>query len=534
MLTTPLRVLANTASEKPDALAFKVPIIDFETDQIADWKSITYSEFASDVLRLAAEWLRVFQRDGIPHRSVVAICLGGYRYLDAVHVYSIQRAGYVPHTFSRLPDIEVVKDLLKESDTKALVRASQFKDVLASVQDIPVYDAVTSLDFGGVGSSPKLPPSERPTNPNDLSIITHTSGSTSGRPKLVRVNHRWINGMIQKAHVPLSPGSSKTPATVNWMGNICHSAQYAKLVHQIFHGGCTVQPRRPGNLDEIIDQLKRTSLTRLYLFSPLIVRLLQRARSDPDLLALLSGLEYIVAGGAIFPKSEEAYVVQNNINVVGLFASTETSVNLMTRGTRNDPTGVFRLIDIPGVSYQFDPISPEARGQSQLLELVVRSDSMDCPGPEFRRADDGHFHTGDLWEKVETGYLYRGRDDDWIKTESALRCDTKAIEHHVRLTCGDLISECVVVGYGRPSPALFIEPSPRVLDVAEADLKRVVLKRIEPFNSQQMAHERIVSVNLIMVVPCDTLPRTETKGNIRRKAVEDMFQRELDLAYGGL
>ncbi|KAG7090020.1 hypothetical protein E1B28_011641 [Marasmius oreades] len=191
-------------------------------------------------------------------------------------------------------------------------------------------------------------------------------------------------------------------------------------------------------------------------------------------------------------------------------------------------------MDIPGVSYQFDPISPEVRGQPQLLELVVRSDSMDCPGPEFRRADDGHFHTGDLWEKVETGYLYRGRDDDWIKTESALRCDTKAIEHHVRLTCGDLISECVVVGYGRPSPALFIEPSPRVLDISEADLKRLVLKRIEPFNSQQMAHERIVSVNLIMVAPPNALPRTETKGNIRRKAVEDMFQRDLDLAYGGL
>ncbi|KAG7090019.1 hypothetical protein E1B28_011640 [Marasmius oreades] len=217
MLTTPLYLLANTASEKPNALAFKIPIIDFETDQIADWKSITYSKFASDVLRLAAEWLRIFQTDGIPQGSVVAICLGGYEYLDAVHVYSIQRAGYVPHTFSRLPGIEVIKDLLKESDTKALVRASQFKDVLASIQDIPIYDAVTSLDLGDVGSSPKLPPLQRPTNPNDLSIITHTSGSTSGRPKLVRINHRWINATIQKAHNPLTPGSSTGPVIVNWM-----------------------------------------------------------------------------------------------------------------------------------------------------------------------------------------------------------------------------------------------------------------------------------------------------------------------------
>ncbi|KAG7089961.1 hypothetical protein E1B28_011586 [Marasmius oreades] len=530
MLTTPLCLLANTASEKPNALAFKVPIIDPETDQIADWKSITYSEFASDVLRLAAEWLRVLLRDGIPQGSVIAICLGGYEYLDAVHVYSIQRAGYVPHSFSRLPAIEVVKDLLKESDTRALVRATEFKEILTSIQDIPVYDAVTSLDFGDVGSSLKLPPLQRPTNPNDLSIIAHTSGSTSGRPKLVRATRRWVSGMVQKADASIPPG----PAIVNWMGNICHSAQYVTSVNQILHGRCTVQSRKPGDLDEIIDQLKRASLTRLYLFSPFFVKLLQRARSDPDLLALLSELGCILIMGAIFPKSEAAYVVQNNINLVELFGSTETSANLVTRGTRNDPTGVFQLIDLPGMSYQFDPISPEARGQPQLLELVVRSDSMDCPGPEFRRADDGHFHTGDVWEKVETGYLYRGRDDDWIKTESALRCDTKAIEHHVRLTCGDLISECVVVGYGRPSPALFVEPSPQMLDVLEADLKRLVLKQIESFNSQQMAHERIVSVNLIMVVPPNALPRTETKGNIRRKAVEDMFKTELDLAYSGL
>ncbi|KAG7090015.1 hypothetical protein E1B28_011636 [Marasmius oreades] len=534
MLTTPLHVLANTASEKPDALAFKVPIIDPETDQIADWKSITYSEFASDVLRLATEWLRVFRRDGIPQGAVVAICLGGYEYLDAVHVFSIQRAGYVPHTFSRLPGIEVIKDLLKESHTKALVRSSQFKDILASVQDIPVYDPSTSLASGDVESTPKLPPLGRPTNPNDLSIIAHTSGSTSGRPKLVRATHRWINGVIQKAHIPRPPGSSSGPATANWMGNVCHSAQYVTTVGQILRGRCTVQARKPGDLDEIIDQLKRASLTQLYLFSPFIVKLLQRARSDPDLLALLSGLECIFATGAVFPKSEEAYVVQNNINVVGLFGSTETSLNLMTSGTRNDPTGVFHVVDLPGVSYQFDPISPEARGQPQLLELVVRSDSMDCPGPELCRADDGHFHTGDLWEKVERGYLYRGRDDDWIKTESALRCDTKAIEQHVRLTCGDLISECVVVGYGRPSPALFIEPSPRAIDVSEGDLKRLVLERIESFNSQRIAHERIVSANLVVVVPRDTLPRTETKGNVRRKAVEDMFERELDLIYGGL
>ncbi|KAF9262375.1 acetyl-CoA synthetase-like protein [Marasmius fiardii PR-910] len=519
MLTTPLHLLANAASETPDAPAFKIPIIDCETDQIAEWKSITYSKFALDVSRLAEQWLRVFLKDGILPGSVIAICLGGFEYPDVVHVYSIQRAGYIPHVFSRQPGIEIVKDLLKESDTRALIRASQFKEVLQSIQDIPVYDAETM-------------------DPNGASLIIHTSGSTSGRPKLVRVTHRWMNAVIQKARIPFPPGypPASGAAIVTWMGNICHLAQHMMMAHQLLYGKCTVQPRKSGDIDDIIDQIRTGLITRIEMFTPLAVKLLQKARSDPVTLALLSSLESLVIAGAIFPKSEEAFAIQNNINVVDVFGSTEGGFNLITRGTRSDPTGTFRVIDVPGISYQFDPISvsPEAGGQPKLFELVVRSDSMDCPPHKFRRPDDGHFHTGDLWEAVEGGYLYRGRDDDWIKTGSAVRCDARAIEDNVRLTCGDLISECVVVGYGRPSPALFVEPNPRAWDIPEADLKRLILKRIDPINSQLMVHEKIASADLIVVVPLNTLPRTQVKGNIRRKAVEGMFEKELDLAYGGL
>ena len=60
-----------------------------------------------------------------------------------------------------------------------------------------------------------------------------------------------------------------------------------------------------------------------------------------------------------------------------------------------------------------------------LLEFVVLSDSPNCPDVSIRHAD-GHFHTGDLFAEVEAGkYIFRGRKEDWIKTESADKCDTK-------------------------------------------------------------------------------------------------------------
>jgi len=83
-------------------------------------------------------------------------------------------------------------------------------------------------------------------------------------------------------------------------------------------------------------------------------------------------------------------------------------------------------------SYAFFPIESDdepstAAHQSstgQLLELVVLSESGDCPDVSLRSAD-GHFHTGDLFLEVEPGkYLSQGRRDDWIKCKSS-KCDTK-------------------------------------------------------------------------------------------------------------
>jgi len=93
------------------------------------------------------------------------------------------------------------------------------------------------------------------------------------------------------------------------------------------------------------------------------------------------------------------------------------------------------LTPLKGTSYDFIPIESHdepststAAYQSstgRLLELVILSESGDCPDVSLRNAD-GHFHTGDLFLQVETGkYLSRGRKDDWIKSENSLRCDTK-------------------------------------------------------------------------------------------------------------
>lgn len=93
------------------------------------------------------------------------------------------------------------------------------------------------------------------------------------------------------------------------------------------------------------------------------------------------------------------------------------------------------LAPLEGTSYGFFPIESDDEPSTstavyqsstgRLLELVILSESDDCPDVSLRNAD-GHFHTGDLFLEVEAGkYLSRGRKDDWIKSENSLRCDTK-------------------------------------------------------------------------------------------------------------
>lgn len=105
------------------------------------------------------------------------------------------------------------------------------------------------------------------------------------------------------------------------------------------------------------------------------------------------------------------------------------------------------------------------------------------------------------------------------------------IEENTVKSCPDLLVECIAVGNGRPSPALLIELGPGAAALGDADsVKREVHRRIRHFQSRRLAHERIGSIELIVVVQRSAWPRTPV-GHIRRSDVEQMFQRELDRAY---
>ncbi|TFK99733.1 acetyl-CoA synthetase-like protein [Pterulicium gracile] len=532
-----LTVLEKTASLHPEASAFRLPVVGAD-GAILQWSSVSYQQFWEDVESTARHWLQELTSQSIYSGSVVGMwyVLNGMAYSDVLHIYGMSRAGYIPQLFSlRLPNADVICELLARTGATALICDPSLRPALARCP-VPVSTVFDHLRPAADPSSPL--PSMYDFSPNDRAFIFHTSGSTSGSPKLVPCTYRWIDCAISKGMEINKPFSALSQDVSTWMGSMCHIGQTCSLLFNIVYGSCTIQPTKIAfSSEELKDMVQRCGLNRLAQFATFLSIHIRHSKNDPQLLSMLQNLDEVMYAGIPIGREEEDWALAKGMNVVNLFGSTELGP-LMRNVGGSTPTG--KLVrPLQCTQYRFVPIQEKSIAESeqhqsttaQLLELVVLPESGDCPDMSLR-AEDGLFHTGDLFQEVLPGlYAPRGRNDDWIKSENSLRCDTKAIEDNVRLQCKHLIEECIVVGNGRPSPALFIEVSSESGAKDHAKVKKEIIRRIRAFHSRLYLHERITDPRMIIVVPSKTLPRTATKGNIRRKEVEGTYQEMLDELY---
>ena len=316
-------------------------------------------------------------------------------------------------------------------------------------------------------------------------------------------------------------------------GSIAHAGQFFSTNASILKGDCTVQPIHLSNSpSHLIMIIRKFSMNSVTVWTPLLSQLLQVARRAEDILSTLQSLEVVMTLGAPLPPSDLQWAYENKIPILNYFALTETAGLLHTALQReNDPApDLFRPIEGAGVRLLPTQASSDLASQN-ILEVVVPSDSPIFPGASFASTIDGHFHTGDFFEEIVPGrYEYRGRMDDWIKMSNATRCNTKAIEEHIRSSCQDLISECVVVGSGRDFPAVLVEKNPTI-GIEDANLKKEIVSRSRDFNSRRYVNEQVPGEKFVFIVEAGELPRTALKGNVRRKAVEEKYKTLLDDVY---
>ncbi|KAG6867720.1 hypothetical protein C0993_011966 [Termitomyces sp. T159_Od127] len=528
MLRTHLTVLETSASLYPSLPIFKVPQLNASPGTADRWASISYQEFLRDVRIYAQHWRRVLTRDGVPPKSVIGLWIGGFTYTDALHIYGVSRAGYIPQLFSlRLPNPVVVYELLRKANAKALIHDQTYAALLSDCF-LPVHPS-SALTVSELDDEP-LPPLEIPL-PEDIAFIFHTSGSTSGSPKLIPCAFSWLDSAISKSYQISVPRTPERQDVTVWLGSMCHIGQTFMFLGTLQHGSCVIQPTAiPYQPAELVDMICHAGLNRLNQFAALLSNHLKEARVDQKLLNLLQGLDDIIFTGLPLPREDEEWAYKNGLKLRNLFGSTECGALLLSVGATERNPRLLRSLD--GFKYRFVSTASDAavshQSTARLMELIIPAESPDCPHLSLRH-DDGDFHTGDLFQEASPGlFVFRGRDDDWIKSENSLRCDTKAIEDNAMAMCGNIISNCVVVGTGRPSPVMFVEP---LSDADPEKIKKEIIRKTRQFHSRRYLHERITLTDMIVVVPPRSLPRTATKGNIRRKAVEEAYKSQIDQIF---
>ncbi|KAL0569814.1 hypothetical protein V5O48_012147 [Marasmius crinis-equi] len=535
---TPLASLALAASQWPSAAIFRTPIIDDQKIPVAPhiigYGTVTYNELYNYVETTARYWYAKLSEDGIPTGSIVGYCSRGGSYMDFVHIHGLSKAGYVPQAFTRLPQsIEIVKALLEKSGAKALLYEEGYFDSAESLMgpDLKVYP--TFKDIPTTQLSEALPDLSEP-QPNDIKYVFHTSGSTSGLPKLVPYTSRSVETLLRKAAMtPRPPPGRPSPDAVSWISSACHVSGFSLLLAAMHQGACIIQPTcLPPPIAEFKSMFKLGGLTRVSIFTPLLSRILEVCRTDPELLDLFKNMKSIAHGGAVLPSSDLEWAKLNGLSLVDAYGSTECGIPLMISrankvGTPEHaylrPIQLLKEDGTPLIRYRFDPVMEgnDDDDGAALKELVVLRDSADLPHHSLLGGHED-FHTGDLFEEVKPGeYIHRGRVDDWIKMAHGCRCDASLLEDDVKTLCKDLFSDCLVVGSSQPSPVLIVEA-----DTDEEErLRQEIYRRIvnSDRHRKRFSHEQISSPDAIIIVPSGSMMRTTTKGNIRRKAMEEAF-----------
>ncbi|KIY44676.1 acetyl-CoA synthetase-like protein [Fistulina hepatica ATCC 64428] len=550
------------------------------------WETVTHGQFLGLVVRAAEYWTTVLA--GFPKGVVVGLWLTGQSYTDLVHIYACALAGYVPQVFSikfSIPGGEVVRDLLSVFDGKAILYDEAFSPALGAllVPKLRVPDM-----------------SELPEPKNDLQsllkalprveeldkgIIFHTSGTTQGKPKPIPAVHRWLRNQadplwpsIWQSHTgPRNPDDG-TQDVFNSLGSFAHIGTATMINHDAPLGSAIVQTPPSISLstftEETLKDLMDAGVNSVFLYAPWLSKLLRIAREDEKTLELLKSLRQITYTGASLNPEDEKWMVNSGIRAVAMYATTEVCLTLCSPLDR--PHILPAMKPLPHVGCRFIETNamliggdyhtlsqldddaaflhnPDLKKSQILYDLFIPADSHNCPHPSVRNRDGGHV-TGDLFEKVivegEEFWLYRGRNDDWIRTGPGLTfCDTKSIEDNILLTCSPgLIKNCTVVGHNcLGGIVLFIEAAEEALgtEASKRDplnphvltgpaverLKQEVLSRHTPYQSRLFAHERIRGPGRVVVVTDGSLGRTKEKGNIRRKAVEDEYAALLESIY---
>ncbi|MEU4782106.1 AMP-dependent synthetase/ligase [Micromonospora sp. NPDC023633] len=588
-------VVWDNAREAPEAVQFVRPDPDPRS-----WPArrsgrggalpVTCQQFRDDVHVLA----RGFIAAGIGHGDRVGL-MSRTRYEWTLADYALWSIGAVTVPVYDTSSAEQLKWILSDSGAVGcVVETAEHAAMLTGLRDyLPALRQAWRIDAGdlialaGQGRTiddAQVDARRRAVTGGDVATIVYTSGTT-GRPKGCVLTHRNIYCDISTASAVLPevlhPGASTVlflplahafarliqVGMVQNRATMVHSADITGVLDQLGRFRPTFILAVPRVFEKMYNRARQKAdeAHRGWLFSladqvavrysratdspggpgaPLrLAHLLFDALAYRKLRAALGGrCRMAIVGGAPLGEHLGHFFRGAGVTVLEGYGLTETSpaltVNLpsaMRIGTVGRP--------LPGVQIRI----------ADDREVLVHGEVV-FPGywnnPDGTRAafTDGWLRTGDLGTLDDDGFLrITGRKKEIIVTAAGKNLAPAPIEEKIR--AHPLISQCMLVGDGRPYVAALVTIDPQAWphwraahgqpDVSVAQLRNSPELRNEiqtAIDRANQAVSRAEQVKTFRILPRDF---TETHGEltptlkIKREAVEAHYAADIDALYRG-
>ena len=418
----------------------------------------TYREGVARIVGIA-DWLRAF---GLAKGDAVVTYLdvgdpGLWFYLGCAAV------GVLPVPIGPAFSVDAVRALAKQSRAKAVFTLPELAGRLSSL-GLPILVMSATPTATPPGSSlieprPVADPLTRiealaaAIGPDDLYMYQATSGST-GVPKLVMRRNITFPYAGRVISAGLGPESEPQIGLVTQ--SLTHGGGHYS-VHVLLHlGGCICLPT---NIDVAVslEEVEVFAPTYIYL-APRIMRALIEAHhgryDDAAAGAPFCGgrLQWVTIGGAPPDEALLAEVEAGGIHIVEGYGATEISVIAVTERGNRRPGWIGKVL--PDV---------EAR-IAEDGEVMVRS-AYRMAGYYENEAltreafdDEGYYHTGDLGEIDEAGYLrIRGRKRDVFNSSEGSNIYPARIEE--MLESLPSIRQVILIGDARPYLSALVVPA---------------------------------------------------------------------------
>jgi long-chain acyl-CoA synthetase len=556
---------------------------------VGGWIDVTWSDFAADVAAIAkglmAAGIESGDRIGLMSRT---------RYEWTLFDFAAWTAGAVVVPIYETSSAEQVEWILSDSEAKAIfVEADHHLATLNEVRDrLSGLRHVFELETGGLDdlrdkgktvTDAELEARRRGLDRASLATIIYTSGTT-GRPKGCQLTHDNFLALAENAVERLSivvraPGASTllflplAHVFARFIEVLCVAAQ-ARMGHSadiknILGDFATFQPTFILAVPRVFEKIFNSTEARtasegkgkIFLRAATVAiaysealdtaagpglglrlqhKLFDRLVYSKIRAAMGGKVKHAVSGGA--PLGTRLGHFYRGIGLIVLegYGLTETTAPLAVNVPEKVKIGTVGP-PLPGTSIRI-----AEDGEILAKGCGVFSSYHDNEAATNEAIVDGWFHTGDIGDLDEDGYLrITGRKKEILVTAGGKNVAPAVLED--RLRAHPLVSQCIVVGDGRPYIGALVTLDPEMwplwasahdlqgVSIEEARTHPVVLEAIQhAIDRANEAVSKAESIRKFAVLAGDF---TEESGyltpslKLRRNVVMKDFEADVDALY---